>query len=190
MREGYFMSKDLGIVTILGADTVGQPGQRRFRIFAQNKRAAIVLWIEKQDLNRLSLVLDRFLATITDGKVLRVEASTADTPTAPQMPNDFPTRPDYDLQVGEMQLNYDPAQHLFQLNITPLESIVQHEQEGGAKDAITLIFTPQTAQAFSHAIPPLVAAGRPTCPLCGAPLEAGEAHACIRQNGHHHVELS
>ena len=56
------MSKNLGLVRVIGADAVGQPGQRRFRIFAQSTQDSLIMWIEKQDLNSLSLALDNFLA--------------------------------------------------------------------------------------------------------------------------------
>jgi hypothetical protein len=38
-------------------------------------------------------------------------------------------------------------------------------------------------RALGETIPPLLAAGRPRCPLCEAPLGAG-AHHCARSNGH------
>ena len=44
------MSKDFGIVEILGAEAVGQPGQRRFRIYVQAHRNSAIMWMEKEHL--------------------------------------------------------------------------------------------------------------------------------------------
>src|SRR5277367_4169557 len=43
--------------------------------------------------------------------------------------------------------------------------------------------SPSAARAFAQRALSLVAAGRPPCPLCGLPLDAG-GHVCPRQNGH------
>ncbi|MDQ2903995.1 MAG: DUF3090 family protein, partial [Chloroflexota bacterium] len=71
------MSTDLGIVELLGAEAVGQPGQRRFRLFARSSRGTAVMWMEKEQLSTLSVAVDRLLAHITEGQVLRVEAQAA-----------------------------------------------------------------------------------------------------------------
>ena len=52
------MGIELGPVWLLGADAVGQPGQRRFRLFVQSARGSAILWMEKEQLNSLSLSLD------------------------------------------------------------------------------------------------------------------------------------
>src|SRR5437667_12903835 len=110
------MSADLGPIDVLGADAVGQPGQRRFRLFAQNRRGSAVVWMEKEQLNSLSLAIDRFLALITEGQVLRTEAVAGKPPPPPGMPADFPRQPTYDIQVGQMRLNYDEGSEMFMLS--------------------------------------------------------------------------
>ena len=52
------MSKDLGHLNAFGAEAIGQPGQRRFRLFARSKRGAAFFWMEKEQLNHLSLIID------------------------------------------------------------------------------------------------------------------------------------
>ena len=74
------MSVHLGPARVLGAEAVGQPGQRRFRLFVQSARGSAVMWLEKGQLNSLSLALDRSLALISDGKVLRIEARAGEPP--------------------------------------------------------------------------------------------------------------
>ena len=48
------MSKELGTAELLGADAVGQPGQRRFCLFVRGRHGTALMWMEKDQLNRLS----------------------------------------------------------------------------------------------------------------------------------------
>src|SRR5690349_17903675 len=101
------MSIDLGRIRVLGADAVGQPGQRRFRLFVQAARGSAIIWMEKEQLNTLSMMIDRVLAQVTEGQILRVEAR-ADGESGPvPMPADFPSAPSYEFQVGQIKLSFD-----------------------------------------------------------------------------------
>src|SRR6266702_3114665 len=71
------MSKDLGPIEIVGAEAIGQPGQRRFRLFAMIHNISVALWMEKEQLNNLSIALDRILAQLTEGRILRTEAQAS-----------------------------------------------------------------------------------------------------------------
>jgi uncharacterized repeat protein (TIGR03847 family) len=186
-REVVFMSRELGFVNMLGADAVGQPGQRRFRLFAQSARGSVVMWMEKGQLNNLSLALDRFLAQLTEGQVLRVEARAGGQPVPEGMPDDFPLPPTYDFQVGEMKLGYDERHDSFVLSATPLEIVMGQDQRPQLlireEEAVSFSFTQDDARQLTSLISAVVSQGRPVCPLCGAPLEEGP-HACLKQNGH------
>ena len=184
------MSVDLGPIDVLGAEAVGQPGQRRFRLFAQNAHNSAVIWMEKEQLNSLSLAIDRFLALITEGQVLRTEAVVGNRPPPPAMPADFPTKPTYDLQVGQIRLNYDEHRAMFLLSAVPLEILMERDQEPQLvmreDRAVTFLITQQQAQQLSNTIMAVVATGRPVCPLCHAPLD-GSPHSCEKQNGHREI---
>ncbi|SRR5579884_943804 len=184
------MSVDLGHVSVLGADAVGQPGQRRFRLFAESRRGSAVMWMEKEHLNSLSLALDRFLAMISEGQILRTEAR-ATKPSEPRgMPDDFPVHPTYEFQVGQMKLNYDEQDEVFQLSVTPLEIQLEQGREPQIsmreEDSVSFFFSQIEALSLSNAISLVVVAGRPVCPLCHAPLDGGP-HACVKQNGHREI---
>src|SRR5438876_10436099 len=154
------MSVDLGPIDVLGADAVGQPGQRRFRLFAQNARGSAVVWMEKEQLNSLSLAIDRFLALITEGQILRTEAVAGRQPLPPGMPAGFPQQPTYDLQVGQIRLNYDERREVFLLNVVPLEILMERGQEPQLvlreDQSLAFLFTQQQAQRLSSAIAILV----------------------------------
>ncbi len=186
------MSVELGPVRVLGVDAVGQPGQRRFRLFVQSRRGSAVLWMEKEQLNSLSLALDRSLAVLTDGQVLRIEARAGGQSEISGMPGDFPGIPTYEFQVGQMKLNYDEHSAMFLLNIVPLEIVMEHSEEPPRvlmreENAISFIFNQQEAQNLSSSISVIISAGRRVCPFCQTPLDGGP-HACIKQNGHRVIE--
>lgn len=184
------MSVDLGHVNVLGTDAVGQPGQRRFRLFAMSPQGSAVMWMEKEHLNSLSLALDRFLAMISEGQILRTEARSGEAPIPMGMPPDFPEPPTYEFQVGQMKLNYDELEEVFLLVITPLEIVMERGQEPqiymNEEDSVSFFFTQSEAHELSSAIALIVSAGRPVCPLCHAPLDGGP-HACVKQNGHREI---
>ena len=186
------MSVDLGQVDVLGAEAVGQPGQRRFRLFVRSRRGSAIMWMEKEQLNGLSLALDRFLAQLTEGQVLRTEAQAGQQAPVEGMPANFPSTPDYEFQVAQIKIGYEEVGGLFLLSVIPLEIVMGSDQEPEAvidEDAAVLFFfSQQQGQRLTEAVSVIVSAGRPVCPLCGTPLDGGP-HACVKQNGHHKIVL-
>jgi uncharacterized repeat protein (TIGR03847 family) len=184
------MSVDLGRIRVLGADAVGQPGERRFRLFVQSARGSAIMWMEKEQLNSLSLVLDQALAQLTEGQVLRTEARAGEQPTPGKMPDSFPKTPDYELQTGQMKLGYDEENAALLLSVVGLDIEMDSNDEPQVvmkeDDAISFLFSLEDARELSTTITAVVNAGRPVCPLCHAPLDGGP-HACVRQNGHRQI---
>ncbi len=183
--------RDLGTAEILGADAVGQPGQRRFRLFARARTSSAILWMEKEQLLNLSLVIDRVLAQISEGRILRTEARAGGLPPAEgDMPANFPRPPEYDFQVGQIRLSFDEEHETFILAAVPFEIV---EDESGepqialrSDDALTFVFTIEQARRLTSRITFLAQSGRPLCPLCQTPLDGGP-HACVKQNGHREI---
>ncbi len=184
------MSTDLGPVSILGADAVGEPGQRRFRLYAQAGTRSVIMWMEKEQLNTLSLALDRAMAQITDGNVLRTIAQAEPKPALVGMPASFPGKPTFEFQVGQIRIGYDEGRTLLALIAAPIEILLERGQEPRAiireDESVSIFFTMQQAQGLTSSITVLVTSGRPVCPLCNRPLDGGP-HACVQQNGHKEV---
>ena len=182
------MSKDLGPIEIIGVEAIGQPGQRRFRLFAMIHNISVALWMEKEQLNNLSIALDRIIAQLTEGRILRTEAQ-ASPPVPPQgAPANFPEKPEFEFQVGQLRISYDERHNLLVLTSVPLGIVMEPGQEPQVilRDADTLSFrfTLQQAKELTSSITTLVSrGGRPICPLCKTPLDGGP-HACVKQNGH------
>jgi uncharacterized repeat protein (TIGR03847 family) len=148
------------------------------------------MWMEKEQLNSLAIALDRSLALLTEGQVLRTEAHASVKPELQSMPADFPRNPTYDFQVGQMRLNFDESDTTFLLSVTPLEIVMERGEEPQLvmreEDSVSFVFTQQEAQHLSNSITAVVSAGRPVCPLCHTPLDGGP-HACVKQNGHREI---
>lgn len=184
--------RDLGVVQDLGAEAIGQPGQRRFRLFARSRASSAILWMEKEQLLNLSLVIDRMLAQISEGRILRVEAQAGGLPTTQgELPDDFPATPDYDFRVGQLRLSFEGQRETFGLMAVPFE--IEEDEQGEpqitlqAEEALSFLFTIEQAQALTIRITSLVTSGgRPICPLCHTPLDGGP-HACVKQNGHREI---
>ncbi len=182
---------DLGPVETIGAEAIGQPGQRRFRLFARTRKEAVVMWLEKEQLRDLGVVIDRILAQLSEGRILRTEARAGGIQVhAGDMPLSFPNPPDREVQIGQMRLSYEEGNETLALAIVPLEIELASQEEPQVylreEDTLTLSFTPELAQNLTARITFLMTSGRPVCPLCHTPLDGGP-HACVKQNGHREV---
>jgi uncharacterized repeat protein (TIGR03847 family) len=184
------MSRDLGPIEIVGAEAIGQPGERRFRLFAMIHNISVALWMEKEQLNNLSIALDRILTQLTEGRILRTEAQ-ASPPVPPQgAPANFSANPEFEFQVGQLRISYDESRNMLVLISIPLGIVMEPGQEPQVilrdDETLSFRFTLLQAKELASSITILVSSGRPTCPLCRAPLDGGP-HACDKQNGHHEL---
>lgn len=184
--------RELGTTHVLGAEALGQPGQRRFRLFARTRNASAILWMEKEQLLNLSLVIDRMLTQISEGRILRVEAQAGGLAAVQRdLPSDFPIAPDYDFHAGQLRLSFEGQSEMFNLLAVPFE--IEENAQGEphislqTDETISLLFTIEQAQQLASRITALVSSGgRPVCPLCHTPLDGGP-HACVKQNGHREI---
>ena len=89
----------------------------------------------------------------------------------------FSVNPDVDFRVGQLALGYDEKSSLYLLLAHSVDS------ESGDNPDFTCQATRPQLRTLSEAIPELLAAGRPRCPMCEAPLGSAPHH-CARSNGH------
>ncbi len=157
---------------------VGQPGQRTFYIQARQGEQLVTLKLEKQQVAALSQFLGEILADLP---------APEDPGSAGQDALVEPVLAEW--AVGSIQLAYDGA----------ADRIVVLAEEVGADDEDAELAIPDEPTAGSGAArigltrasaaliirvgADLVSAGRPTCPLCGRPMDP-EGHSCPRTNGH------
>jgi uncharacterized repeat protein (TIGR03847 family) len=174
--------------------TIGPPGQRVFYLQARQGADQITLKLEKQQVAAIA----RFL-----GEIL------SDLPVADALPDDdamaLAEPVEAEWAVGGLQLAYDSEAD--RVVIVAEEIGDDDDLEDDDDPAGTGISGPESAEPFSANEPPgdrgmgrlsltrtqaaaivrrgwdLVSAGRPTCALCGRPIDP-DGHSCPRTNGH------
>jgi uncharacterized repeat protein (TIGR03847 family) len=167
---------DLRDITELDAEAIGEPGKRVFRIRARGGEQTASLWLEKQQLQALSLAIRQVLEQASHS----AEPGPGASPAIPIA--DFPLEPSLDFRVGRLALGWDERSQRVILQAYPLEA---DEDEAAA---FSCLVAADHAIAFCDVADAAVAGGRPTCVLCGEPVDAG-GHACIRANGHRKDEI-
>jgi uncharacterized repeat protein (TIGR03847 family) len=166
---------EFGPVLRIEADAVGPPGRRAFRLLATREGATAWLWVEREQLEALAMLIEQLLTNLPalDLRASQVQASQAGQPqdAAATVP------PDIEFKVGQLALGYDEAEKLYLI----LAHDVESDAEGPARFSCQA--TRRQLRALAQTIVPLLAAGRPRCPACEAPLGTGK-HICPRANGH------
>lgn len=161
------MKADFGTARAVDARAYGQPGERTFqlRLLGAALESA-ALWLEKQQLQALSLALTQVL-----NQLGRAEGGAEDIAA-------FPEKAEYDFHVGRMQIGFDSAQGSVVLQIF---DITRDEDED--EPDIQVKLTEDACVSLNARLLEIIEAGRPQCQLCGQPVDA-KGHTCIRSNGH------
>ena len=161
--------EDLGEVDEIDAESIGPPGQRTFRVLLERGGTTVSLWLEKEQLQALGLIIDQHVARLTRGGASR---ETAILTLAAR----FPASATVDFKVGRMALGYDTEHRKFVFSAYDVED----SEETAPK--LSCAAAQHQVAALGVKIMEVVAAGRPRCPLCGAPIEG--KHVCPASNGH------
>lgn len=159
---------DLGPVDEIDAEAIGEPGRRTFRILAERGDTIASLWLEKEQLQALGMIMEQQLARLgrRRGKEPLPILSLASR---------FTGRAAIDFKVGRMAVGYDERRGVFVVTAHEIEDPMSTEP------AFTCTATAPQVAALAEKIARVVAAGRPRCPLCGAPVEG--PHVCPLANG-------
>jgi len=151
------------------AEALGEPGRRRFRLLAIIDGETQIVWLEKEQLGRLAQALDQVLDNLPDRGP---EVAAAGTGVI-----DFEFDSTHQVRAGRMELGYDETRNRLIIIAHDLES------DDASTPAFVCRLSPGQARDLAEEAASVIAAGRPLCPLCGRPIEAG-GHACEKQNGH------
>lgn len=151
---------------------VGPPGERVFYLQAREAGAVVTLKVEKEQVRSLG----EYLAGILE------KIGTPVTP-APEQPLLEPITPAW--PVASFGLGYDETRDRLVILANALREEAEGEEEGAEEEPATARFAVTRAQAnaFIERVRALMKAGRPTCPMCGGPIDPG-GHVCPRANGH------
>jgi len=161
---------DYGLVDAIDAQSIGPPGGRTFRVRIRAGTNRASLWFEKEQLSALARAISQLLA---EHSRQRGRA----TGTVPRV-EDFDVG-DVELQIARLGLDFLAEQEHIVLLADDREAIERRDTP-----AFRVQITRAMAMALVESIPGIVAAGRPTCPLCGQPLEGDGQHFCPQTNGH------
>lgn len=160
---------DFGQVDEIDVEAIGEPGLRTFRVLVERGPDTASLWVEKEQLQALGLILAQQVTQFTrrrsraEHEVLTLAAR-------------FPTRPTVDFKIGRLAVGFDPDRRNF--------VITAHAADAASGSDPTFVCRASGVQvrALTKKIAEVVAAGRPRCPLCGEPVES--THVCPLSNGH------
>lgn len=140
--------------------TIGEVGARLFLLQAREGRRLVIVKCEKTQLAALAEWLGHVLSEL--GR-------------PGHLPEDLSLEAEYevDFVAGEIAVAVDTERNVLDVTFSSLEE----------DHTLALSLTKEWAGALAIAITRLVEAGRPSCPLCGGPLDA-RGHDCPRTNGH------
>lgn len=153
------------------AEALGQPGQRRFRLLVAIGGTTTIVWMEKQQLQALGLALEQMLEQLP-------EAGPSLGGDSPPISFDLDTRRQF--RVGRMELGYDDQHDRIIVVAHDIGDAAEEEDEAAA---FVCALSREQARHLSAEATSVVAAGRPRCTMCGAPMGPGP-HVCPQQNGH------
>jgi uncharacterized repeat protein (TIGR03847 family) len=172
--------------------TVGEPGQRTFFLQARSGSRLTSVVLEKEQVSALAERVDEML-----DEIVRTSAGASSVPAVSPVelddsgPLEQPIEEEF--RVGTMALAWDNAAEQVVMEIFSVEASAEDEEgEGEGEEAVAndddtgevleVHLTPASARAFAKRANSVVAAGRPSCPFCGNPLDP-EGHVCPRANG-------
>jgi uncharacterized repeat protein (TIGR03847 family) len=166
------------------AGTVGQPGDRTFYLQAADAAGRVVsVALEK---TQVQVLADRMHELLDEVSSRPGTVVPSDTGVDDLEPLTAPV--DEEFRVAAMGLAWDgDAQAVVVEAVAAGEepvdedAILSDSEEG--PDALRVTITPAAARAFVVRARRVVAAGRPSCPLCSLPLDPS-GHVCPRQNGY------
>jgi uncharacterized repeat protein (TIGR03847 family) len=185
-RSQDFLAPDL-----FTAGTVGPLGQRVFYIQAREAGVLLTLKAEKEQIGALA----EYLAELLE----KLGSPTADVAPSPELVE--PIVPAW--AVRSLAVGYDGEQKRIVIVAEelpePPEGEEEAEEEGEGEEAVDAPESEEAdatgdtasarfaldrtqAAAFVQRARALVQAGRPTCPICGRPMNPA-GHVCPRRNG-------
>jgi uncharacterized repeat protein (TIGR03847 family) len=156
-------------------DAIGEPGQRVFYLQARKGRNLVTLICEKEHVAALSIAIDHLLLSLADDDVDAVVEP--DPIVESSMDLEVPLEPAF--RVAEVNLGYDQSSG--RLVVIAYELLP--EDDDSTRSVARFWATPAQMRALSIRGQEIVAAGRPTCAMCGQPIDP-EGHFCPRKNGH------
>lgn len=174
------------------AGTVGEPGSRTFFLQARDGTRLTSVACEKEQVMALAERLDVMLDEVARRFDREPFTSGGGDDTAPL---EQPIEEEF--RAGTMTLAWEADRERVVIEVFAVnpEAAADAAEAEGQEDALAAALeaddgevfvvriTEQQARAFARRAVALVAAGRPSCPFCGRPIDAS-GHICPRANGY------
>lgn len=163
--------RELGAVVHVSPEAIGVPGQRRFRIRALSVGGDYAsIWMEKEQLSAIGDALE----TVLKDEAYEHEVRPLDDREEAAV---WPLNPTVEIRAAQLSMGLNRASEriVFMVSDTP-----EPEDE---TLGVSFEFGYRRAFELRREIAEVVAAGRPKCPLCTAPMDPA-GHVCVRSNGH------
>ncbi len=163
---------DFGFVDAVDAESIGQPGERTFRLRVRVGDNYASLWMEKEQLGALGRGFSQMLAERSRQRGQPAQPIEEFGP--------FPATAQVEFRIARLGLDYDnDSEHLVLL------ADEEGAPERGDSPTFRMEISREQALPVIAQVEGLLTAGRPLCPLCKQPLpEAGTEHFCPPANGH------
>jgi uncharacterized repeat protein (TIGR03847 family) len=171
MAQEFF---DLNPVMYITTDAIGPPGQRVFYLQASQGDTMVTLVLEKEQVHALAISVEQMLEELE--KRRPQSASEMELISQYDLVLKEPIEPAF--RVGQLGLGYDEDTDLL---IVVAQELTADESE--EMSVARFWATRAQMKALSTHSLQVVESGRPTCPLCGSPIDP-EGHFCPRRNGH------
>jgi uncharacterized repeat protein (TIGR03847 family) len=177
------------------AGTVGEPGDRTFFLQAREGGRIVSIALEKV---QVAVLAERLGALLDELDLRGIAAATETPPVDPAAANDDASLDSAPLdeplneafRAGSLTLGWDGGAERVLVEARAQdedgEAIDPDEDDDEDEDGPDLLrvrMTAAAARSFVARATQVVSAGRPPCPLCGAPLDP-LGHICPRRNGH------
>lgn len=165
---------ELDPVERVTAAAIGEPGARTFYLQARKDDVVVTLVLEKQQVALLAVHIQELLERVGVPEEADVAAADIEEPIVPEF------------RVGQIGLGFDEDRDLVLLQCDELVPEDEAEERVDEPGRVRLWATRPLMRALAQRSEDAVAGGRPTCPMCGEPMEP-EGHFCARSNGHREV---
>jgi uncharacterized repeat protein (TIGR03847 family) len=159
-------------------DYTGEPGERAFFLQGRGGEGSVTFMIEKQQVAVLAEKLRELLILIDEDDTVGSTVAGRDPALSLDAPFETDTR------VGAIGLAYDEGSDRLIVYVQAMDAdrdVAAGEEDEG--EDVQFELRRDQARAFVlHAIA-VVNEGRPTCQLCGLPIDPA-GHQCPASNGH------
>jgi uncharacterized repeat protein (TIGR03847 family) len=172
------------------AGTVGEPGDRTFFLQAREGGRIVSVALEKVQVAVLAERLGALLDELDLRGIAEPEA-TEPEPVAGEAESGSLDEPlNEAFRAGSLTLGWDGGAERVLVEARAqdedgeaIDPDEDDDEDDDGPDLLRVRMTASAARSFVAGATQVVAAGRPPCPLCGAPLDP-LGHICPRRNGH------